>query len=299
MPVEPDDFSRIVAAHRAWGDAHLAATMALAQQEGVGPESVVRSLRIRIGPDDRLVAKRCLALGVTVITRLDAAYPQNLAALLGASAPPVLYVRGDLAVSNATGVGIIGMRRPTAAGLESARHYARAVVSHGFAVVSGNARGVDAAAHGEALRSGGSTVVFPPTPPEQYVPAFEVPDGSQIVVLTPFAPGSTIQPYFFLRRNELVAALACATIVVETGARGGTLNTVSHLRRLGRPWFVNRLPPEHEHHRAHESLIASGGIPCSPKATGRLMRSVMHMASTAPIGPADSSPDLFPGEARP
>ncbi|MCX7717839.1 MAG: DNA-protecting protein DprA [Candidatus Sumerlaeaceae bacterium] len=296
MPVEPDDLIRLVAAHRTMGDAGLSAALALAHQQATPQQTFLRSLSVRIHPEDRRLAEACRILGVTALTRLDAAYPRNLIALLGEAAPPVLYAKGDLTLPGMPGLGIIGMRNATPTGLASARSYARAAALHGFSVVSGNARGVDAAAHGAALAAGGSTIVFPPTPPEQYEPSFDSPPHARVLMLTPFAPGLKIQPYFFLRRNELVAAQACATVVAETGMRGGTLNTVSHLRRLGRVWFVTRLGPEHEHHKAHASLIPSGGIPCPLRASKLFMREVARLGNQRLPDPPSATPDLFAGK---
>ena len=293
MPVEPDELILLVAAHRALGDAGLAVALEIALQQGASQATFIHRLKIPVRPEDLRLATACLLMGVTAITRLDAAYPRNLTALLGSTAPPILYAKGDLTLPSAPGVGLIGMRNPTVTGLAAARRYARAAALHGFSVVSGNARGVDAAAHGAALAGGGSTIVFPPSPPEQYQPSFDVPADTRVLMLTPFPPGSMIQPYFFLRRNELVAAQACATVVIETGLRGGTLNTVSHLRRLGGMWFVTRLRSDHKHHRAHASLIAAGGIPCSIREPKRVLHYISNLAGRKPTGPQPTTPDLF------
>jgi predicted Rossmann fold nucleotide-binding protein DprA/Smf involved in DNA uptake len=106
-----------------------------------------------------------------------------------------------------------------------------------------------------------------------------------------------VATWYFLRRNALVATQAGATLVVETGSKGGTLDTVGHLRRLSRPWFVTDMPPEARRHDVHQSLIPTGGraVPTEPSrpALKKLFRAADKGADLACA--SRSVPDLFEG----
>src|SRR5688500_13239446 len=103
-----------------------------------------------------------------IVASDDARYPRALMDWLGQQAPPLLYVRGNIELFNQPAVGIIGTRRPTACGVQTARAYARRLAECEITIVSGNAPGIDAAAHDEALREGGCTIIFPPVPLDQF-----------------------------------------------------------------------------------------------------------------------------------
>lgn len=234
-----------------------------------------------------------------VITLTEGTYPRRILDVLREGAPPLLYCRGDVGLFEKPNVAIIGTRRPSALGRGAARHYARLVVAQGWVVVSGNAIGVDAAAHESALENGGTTVVFPPVPLDAYEPSFRaVAADSRVLVASRFVPGSSVTPWNFLARNELVAALCRGAIVAETGVRGGTLDTVGHLRRLHRPIFVVALPPEAKHYRAFLMLCASGAtaIPAEPCET--VVRSMIDQMYKQEKSSADRqrAADLFSQE---
>lgn len=194
----------------------------------------------------------------------DAAYPARLWECLGAAAPPLLFARGPAALLDAPSIAIIGTRTPSAESVAATAAYAAELVARGFTVVSGNAPGIDAAAHGAAVAAGGATVVFPAAPPDAFSPAFDAEAAEdRMVVLSRFEPGATVRPWFFLARNELVAAHCRAAIIAETGARGGTLNTLMRLREYGRPVFALRLP-EGNPNRDIPRLLAAGDVAMLP-----------------------------------
>ena len=106
---------------------------------------------------------------IAIITIDDAAYPARLRAIFDPPSP--LYVRGELRPADESAVAIVGARRATEYGKAVAEHLAGELVRHGMTVVSGMARGIDAAAHRGALAAGGRTiavlgcgpdVVYPP-----------------------------------------------------------------------------------------------------------------------------------------
>jgi DNA processing protein len=224
-------------------------------------------------------------MGAEVLVAGAAGYPARLINALCGNAPPVLYAKGNLELLNAPSFAIIGTRRPSKVGRESARQYAKAMVSAGYAIVSGNAPGIDAAGHEETLRVGGGTIVFPPTPLDQFHASFHVPQGCRdIAVLSPFAPGSETEPWCFLQRNSLVAALCVGALVAETGTRGGTLDTVRKLRALGRPLWATELNADAKHFNAHRMLISGGaqGVPLV-SSPGNVLKIVKALRSKCKV----------------
>lgn len=293
----------LVALHRKCGEAAIA--RAICDRAGAGqtpppegllpedilPLSALCDRDVRAG---RELAVRLAERGFGAVMLLHTSYPERLRRLLGRRAPAVLYVRGAVELFDTPGVSIIGTRRPGPQGRHAALQWAAGLARAGWTVVSGNAPGIDAAAHGAALAAGGCTLVFPPTPPDRFEPAFALRDEEEkrLLVASPFVPASAVEPWCFLRRNELVAAQAGTAIVAETGTRGGTLNTVKHVKSLGRELFVVKLPADAPRRGAHEMLVAGGGtwLPdrCTPAALGRVAD-----AAQRPAPPTLEMPDLF------
>lgn len=164
------------------------------------------------------------------------AYPARLAAL--ADAAPLLGVRGDPALLAIPFVAIVGARAPTRLGLELAHRLARDLAEHGVGVVSGLARGIDAAAHRGALEGGGVTVAILGCGPEQVYPHEHAQLAEQIAargaVLSELPVGAPPAKHHFPLRNRLISALARAVVVVEARARSGSLVTARHAADQGR-----------------------------------------------------------------
>lgn len=179
------------------------------------------------------------ALGARVITLLDRDYPMELAGI--ALPPPVLFVRGRLPAAPA--VAIVGSRLADGYGLEVAARFARYLAAAGVVVVSGLARGIDAAAHEGALAvSLGQTVAvlgcgmgvdYPPG--HARLAAAIAAHGA---LVSEFSCGTLPRPWCFPVRNRTIAALAAVTLVVQATPRSGSLDTARHARELGRPVFA-------------------------------------------------------------
>ncbi len=151
-----------------------------------------------------------------------------------------LWVAGGLDGLAAPCVAIVGTRAPSDAGRRRARQVAEDLARAGVCVVSGLALGVDGAAHEGALAAGAPTIgvlggghaqFFPPRNREL---AVRIAVGGGAVV-SPFAPDVAPQPWQFLARNGVIAALADAVLVVEAAARSGALNTAGHAADRGIP----------------------------------------------------------------
>src|SRR4051812_39166376 len=170
------------------------------------------------------------------------AYPPSLAAL-GA---PSLYLRG--ALPRGPGVAVVGTRRPSGEAAAFTRALVRDLAAHGLAVWSGGALGIDAAAHEAALDAGAPTVVvagggLARPYPKEHVGLFERVLAAGGALLARVADATPPTPPGFLLRNELLAALTLATVVVEAGVKSGARSTAAAARRLGRPLCVVPHPP--------------------------------------------------------
>jgi DNA processing protein len=157
----------------------------------------------------------------------DPGYPAALGEL--PHKPLVLYVDGDPAVLSHPQLAIVGSRSPTPAGRETAFQFAQDLAGHGLAISSGLAEGIDSAAHRGALAAGGITlallgcgvdVVYPPGN-RQLSGQIRL-DGA---LVSPFALQTPPRREHFPQRNNLIAALALGTLVVEAAKRSGSLIT--------------------------------------------------------------------------
>lgn len=152
-----------------------------------------------------------------------------------------LYIRGPWPALR--GVAIVGTRKPTPPAEKFARALAACVIEAGFAVWSGGALGIDAAAHKGALEAGGVSVMvsgpglditYPPEHADLFAKILEA-GGS---LLSPHPDGTRPLRPFFLKRNAVLAALTLATVVVQAPLQSGARSTAAAARKLGRPLFV-------------------------------------------------------------
>ena len=170
------------------------------------------------------------------VDRADAEYPVGLREV--PDAPETLRVRGRLRDDDALAVAIVGARRATFYGLDVAERLAADLAARGVTVVSGLARGIDAAAHRGALRVGGRTIAVLGSgadviyPPEHRTLAAEIAEHGALI--SQFAPGTPPLPQNFPARNRVIAALSLAVVVVEAAERSGSLITARVAAELGR-----------------------------------------------------------------
>ncbi len=138
-----------------------------------------------------------------------------------------MFVRGEPPAGHA--VALVGARRATAYGREVAEYLARELALAGVAVVSGMARGVDAAAHRGALAAGGTTVAVWGAGPDRVYPPEHGALAEEIAgsgcLVTEYPPGAAPVPHHFPERNRVIAGLVEAVVVVEADERSGALIT--------------------------------------------------------------------------
>lgn len=193
-------------------------------------------------------------------------YPESLSDL--DDAPSRLFIIGDASHMRPPTVSIVGTRNATSYGMQTARSLATAFSRAGFSVVSGMARGIDAAVHRAALDAGGRTVAVLGTGVDVPYPVghreLHRAIGEKALVVSEYGPGAGAHPGTFPHRNRIIAALSPVTIVVEAGARSGAINTAEHALRLSR------------------TIAAVPGPIDSPQSAGanRLIRDGAHIIAT-------------------
>ena len=211
----------------------------------IGPqlaEEIVDALRSDFAEREEDRAARA---NVRILTWLDAAYPDTLRDL--SSAPLCLYCAGDASLLRQTQVAIVGTRAASVYGAEQARRFAHRLAQAGIHVTSGLAEGIDSAAHEGALLGGaegsGRTLAAVGTALDCLYPTSRKPLAREIarsggLVLSEYPFGRHGDAKTFPQRNRIIAALARATLIVETAARGGTLITADFAKDFGRALYA-------------------------------------------------------------
>jgi DNA processing protein len=152
--------------------------------------------------------------------------------------PRTLWARGDLALLDRPTVAIVGTRRATGYAERVTRQLAMTLARAGACVISGLARGVDAAAHRGALAVGGATIAVLGTGLDVCYPrghaSLQRDIGVRGLLLSELPPEDAAHRGSFPRRNRIIAALARATIVVEAGVKSGALITAGHALEMNR-----------------------------------------------------------------
>jgi DNA processing protein len=195
----------------------------LAAQRSVRPEAVLALARAR---------------GMAVLALTDPAYPARLRVIPD---PPVaLFVRGML--DDDAAVAIVGSRRATPYGRAVAGRLAADLAAAGVTIVSGLARGIDAAAHQAALEAGGRTIAvlgcgIDVTYPREHRRLVEAIAGRGALV-SEFPPGTPPLPGHFPRRNRVISGMALGVVVVEGAEDSGALVTVDYALDQGREVFA-------------------------------------------------------------
>ena len=161
-------------------------------------------------------------------------------------APERLWCLGDsdLLSPHVVRVSIVGTRTPRPEGQARARRLARELAGRNIVVVSGLAKGIDTAAHEEAIRSPGRTIAVLGTGVDTPYPAGNRGLWKRIaeehLVVSQFPPGSGPRRQSFPQRNRTMALLSHATVIVEAGGKSGTLHQGWEALRLNRPLFLLR-----------------------------------------------------------
>lgn len=206
---------------------------------GVGPK-----IAGAIAAADRIDVDReidlCREHGIEILSEADDRYPRMLREIH--DPPGVLFVRGSLRGEDAMAIAIVGTRHASPYGLQQAERLAGTLARYGLTIVSGLARGIDAAAHRGALAAGGRTLavlasgVLNIYPPEHDKLAAEITRRGALLGESP--PRAQPLAGAFPQRNRLISGLSLGVIVVEAGWRSGALITARHAMEQGREVFA-------------------------------------------------------------
>jgi DNA processing protein len=207
----------------------------------------------------RALAERLHHLGVRVLAYGDRQYPDALSYL--PTPPAFLFYLGDASLLEADGVGMCGSRHASDEGLAAARSCGEVVARRGLTVISGNAKGVDAAAQAAAVMAGGNAILVVP----EGIANFRFrkslsSDGARnrLLILSQFHPNQPWNVGAAMTRNGVIAALGKALVVVEAGDTGGTLDAGLQALRMKRPVialeFAGGSP------KGNEMLFAKGAL---------------------------------------
>jgi DNA processing protein len=212
----------------------------LREVKGVGPKLMGRIVAARREIDPVREIALCRAHGIAILTEADEVYPRSLREIH--DPPSVLFVQGEIRPSDAVAVAIVGTRHATRYGLQQAEKLAGGLARAGVTVVSGLARGIDAAAHRGALAAGGRTIAVLGSgllrlfPPEHKELSDEVAASGAVV--------SELPPEFepmggnFPQRNRIISGLSLGVIIVEAPERSGALITARLATEQGRDVFA-------------------------------------------------------------
>jgi len=184
--------------------------------------------------------QRITDTGVRLVTLSDDDYPASLRQI--ADPPVTLYVDGECRATDAVAIAIVGARRATHHGIRMATRLAGDLAAVGFTIVSGMARGIDAAAHKGSLSAGGRTIAVCGCglatiyPPEHEKLAVQIAERGAVV--SEFPIDYPVLAENFPRRNRVISGLSLGVIVVEASARSGALITARLAGEQGREVFA-------------------------------------------------------------
>lgn len=233
---------------------------ALLAVRGVAGEVVKQILVQRDVLDVQAEEERAAAAGARLVSFVDAEYPKRLSTIH--DPPLALYVKGTLQARDEQSVAIVGSRRTTHYGLETAERLALQLAQAGVTVLSGLARGIDTAAHKGALRGGGRTLgvlgggldcLFPPENAELAARM-----AGQGAVITEYPFGRQPDKTTFPVRNRIVSGMSQGVVVVEADLTSGAMITARQAGEQGRTVFAVPGRVDSAGSRGPHSLIRDG-----------------------------------------
>jgi DNA processing protein len=227
---------------------------------GVGPKLVEKIEQARQECDAESELALCRRSNVQVVPRGDAEYP---AALENIPDPPsLIYRKGQAEQREQLAIAIVGSRRCTPYGARVAERLGAGLARIGFTVVSGLARGIDAAAHRGAIKAGGRSVAVLANglasvyPPEHEDLARALVESGGLVSEMPMMQVPLAG--LFTQRNRIISGLSLGVVVVEATPRSGSLSTAHHAMEQNREVFAVPGPVDSLNSRGCHHLIRDG-----------------------------------------
>ncbi|SKA25624.1 Rossmann fold nucleotide-binding protein Smf possibly involved in DNA uptake [Vibrio cincinnatiensis] len=230
--------------------------------------------------------------GLWVITRADKEnYPKRLLHQLGNQAPPVLYGCGDKALLKAGGIAVVGSRNASLADLAYAEQVGSKAASAGLGTVSGGARGVDESSMLGAMNAGGTVVGILADSLLKASTSAKYRSGlmnGNVVLVSPFNPEAGFNRFNAMDRNKYIYCLADTSLVVHSGAKGGTWEGA--IQNLKKGWVPTWVKQTQDSTAGNAGIVAAGASWCSENIAELDVQSLL-VSST--ISNVNNQTDLF------
>ncbi|HPD33547.1 MAG TPA: DNA-processing protein DprA [Candidatus Kapabacteria bacterium] len=185
--------------------------------------------------------EKCQKLNIQMITYWDNQYPELLRNI---SSPPILlYIKGNLDLENKKCIAVVGTRRHTTYGKLTAERFVSYFAERDVAIVSGLAYGIDTIAHKATLERKGKTIAVVASGLDKIGPQLAKDLSNKIIdeggaIISEYLPGTSAKPGYFPQRNRIISGLCSATLVIESGIKGGSLITAQYALEEGREVFA-------------------------------------------------------------
>ncbi len=258
--IGPKTYTRLLEEFGSPGDVLEAEPSQLLSIPGIGQKLAGEIAGAKEQIDIRPQLDLCEANGIQIIDRDHDFYPPPLQEIH--DPPNILFTKGKFRSADSIAIAIVGTRHATHYGKTIAERLARGLAMSGFTIVSGMARGIDAAAHRGALQSGGRTIAVLGSgllnvyPPEHKDLSDEI--ASQGVLVSEMLPNQSPRSGAFPQRNRIVTGLSLGLIVVEAAERSGALISARLAMEQGREVFAVPGPVNSRMSKGCHGLIKDG-----------------------------------------
>lgn len=209
--------------------------------------------------------------GIGIISYYEESFPDILKNTIdedGKPAPPLLlFYKGDISIINMPCIAVIGTRDITPNGEKAGIYISREFAKRGFCIVSGLAIGCDTIGHKGALEAGGKTIAFLAHGLDSIYPSQNKELAEEILskgglLLSEYPIGMEVNRYNLVARDRLQAGLSMATIVIQTGEKGGTMHAANTTLKAGKPlytiYYQDEETREHEKTKGNAILVSKG-----------------------------------------
>lgn len=247
----------------------------LKKQKGKKFENLVKEDIVEANSYAKRIIEKSEEANIGLISYYDAGYPDILKRTIdeeGRLDPPLLlWYRGDISIIGLPAIAIIGTREATPEGINGGTYIAGEFAKQGFNIVSGLAIGCDTCGHRGALNVGGKTTAFLANgldhdsiyPSENQELAEEIVNKGGLL-LSEYSIGQSVNRYSLVARDRLQAGLSLATLVIQTGIKGGTMHAATTTLKARKPLYAMKFKDEltnnHEKCLGNAHLVKQGAI---------------------------------------
>lgn len=211
------------------------------------------------------------SMGISIVTRADPGYPLLLKNKLKELCPPLFYYAGDLSLSNKTYIGFVGSRTVSDEDSDFTNNTVKKIISNGYGVVSGGAKGIDTISSSSVLNEGGYCVEFICDSFAKKIKKREILSSIQsghLLIFSTTKPDAGFNAGMAMQRNKYIYVESQGTIVVKSDYnKGGTWSGASEAIKKK---YCPVLCRENEHYPGNSALISLGAIPITEDWNGNI-----------------------------